>query len=117
MLVCWQAQKCVKLKCMCVSISQGTSTGHNYSSELLAAVTIGYNLSEPLFALVFLASNHICSVKRALSDSTGVLTFIKNLKLAYLLCLPFFLSYVLPVCGDIHNASSHGECVLILMIL
>lgn len=75
MLAHWQAWGSVRLNLMFVHVSHRTLMGHNYSRELLgAAVKIGYNLSESLFALLLSASNRV-AVRQV---EAGLISFIKN---------------------------------------
>lgn len=122
LFVCLQAQKCINTR-VCVYVSQGTSTGPNCKSMLLAAVTVGYNLSEPSFALVYVGikPHTLCGkLKRTISDSTAIHNHLDTLtKVLWLICCVcfFFKEGCLPVCGDLHNGSSHGECISIDMTL
>lgn len=74
---------------VCVCISQGTSTGSNCNSALLAAVTIGCNLSEPSFALVYVGiTPHTLwgGLKRTSSDTAGVQALTKT-RLWFICCV------------------------------
>ena len=79
-----------------VCVSQETTTSPNCNSVPLAAVTIGYNLSEPSFSLVYVdikPHTHFGKLKHTLSDSTTIHnhldTLTKDLTMAHLLCLLF----------------------------
>lgn len=87
-----------------VCVSQGTYTGPNCNSVLLAAVTIGYNPSEPSFALVYIdiKPHTLCGIlKCTSSDSTAIHshldTHTKEPTMAHLLFFPLFKEGCLPV--------------------
>lgn len=87
--------------------------GHNYSSELLGtAVTIGYNLSESLFALLLSASNR-AAVRQV---EAGLISFIKNLIWPICCFLPTFRDECLHAYRDVRGALSYGGCILILVL-
>lgn len=116
MLAHWQAWGSVRLDLMFVHVSHGAFMGHNYSRELLgAAVTIGYNLSESLFALLLSASNRV-AVRQV---EAGLISLIKN-SIWPICCFFFFLPTFRHEClhayGDVRRALSYGGCILILVL-
>lgn len=105
--------------CACVCLP-GDSTGPNCNSVLLAAVTIGYNLSEPSVVLVYsgIKPRSLCGkLKRTSSDTTAIHnhldTLTKDLTMPHLLCLLYFFSQTLMVPHPTVNASRsiwHYNC-------